>query len=95
METSQTVGKRHIALGLAACILLITGLVEVYNLGEKAYYDYIFYPSVKEGYIIPTRWQDIVALILLWVGTLLLVYLSYRLLRYAFRPKSAGTNASI
>ena len=60
------------------------------NLVEQAYYSYYFFPKFKEGYITPTRWQDIVALVVLWGGTILMLYLSYRLLKYAFRRKPSS-----
>jgi hypothetical protein len=59
------------------------------NLAEGAYYSYYFFPKFKESYIMPTRWQDIVSLVVLWGGTILVLYLSYRLLKYAFRNKPA------
>ena len=86
---SSKVGVRRFASGLVGVSLLLSGLYTAYNLGEQAYYDYFFYPKVKEGYIKPTRWQDIVTLMVLWGGTILLLYLSYRLLKYAFRPQHA------
>jgi hypothetical protein len=84
-------GVRRFVAGLAGVPLLLAALYAAYSLGKRAYYDYFFYPKVKEGYTMPTRWQDIVALIVLWGATLLLLYLSYRLLKYAFRHKPAGT----
>lgn len=58
------------------------------NLAEGTYYSYYLFPKFKEGYIIPTRWQDILALVVLWAGTILLLYVSYRLLKYAFRRQT-------
>ena len=68
-------------------LLLLAALFETCNLFEDLYYNYYFYPRVKDGHIIPARWQDIVALIVLWGGTILLLYVAYRLLRYAFRGR--------
>ncbi len=86
MQVSKVLVGRF-ASGLAGVPVLLAALYAAYNLGRQAYYDYFFYPKVKEGYIMPTRWQDIVALIVLWSGTILLVYLSHRLLKYAFLRK--------
>jgi hypothetical protein len=54
---------------------------------ESAYYDYIFYPKEKvgEGYIMPLRWQDIVARGSIACGLIGLLLLSTYLLRAAFR----------
>jgi hypothetical protein len=54
------------------------------------YYDYYFYPRVKEEYIKPdagTRRLDAIYI----VGVILLLYLAYRLLKYALRDRPAGT----
>lgn len=63
----------------------------VYSTGERIYYDYYFYPKVKEGYIMPTRWQDFVGHVVFLGGTILVLYLSYRLLKYAFRHERVVT----
>jgi len=65
--------------------LLVGALWTGVNLAQEAYYSYYLFPKFKEGYITPMRWQDIVSLVLLWGGTAILLYLSYRLLKYAFR----------
>jgi NADH:ubiquinone oxidoreductase subunit 4 (subunit M) len=54
---------------------------------ESAYYDYIFYPKEKagEGYIMPLRWQDIVARVSIACVLIGLLLLSTYLLRSAFR----------
>jgi hypothetical protein len=85
MQGSATTGRRLMS-GLSGFLILLAALFETYNLVEGAYYDYFFFPRVKkEEYIIPARWQDIVARIVLWGGTILLLYIAYRLLKYAFR----------
>jgi|SRR5215470_10780352 len=95
MKTKRTIpdmtlvvnaGRRFIS-ALSGSLILLAALFETYNLFEDLYYNYYFYPRVKDGYIIPARWQDIVALIVLWGGTILLLYVAYRLLRYAFRGR--------
>jgi hypothetical protein len=63
----------------------------VYSTGERIYYDYYFYPKVKEGYIMPTRWQDFVGHAVLLGATILVLYLSYRLLKYAFHHERVVT----
>jgi hypothetical protein len=55
------------------------------NLSEQTFENYYLFPRFKEGYILPTRWHDLVALAMLWIGVVLLLYVSYRLLKYAFR----------
>ena len=75
---------RRLISALSGALICPAALFETYNLFEDFYYNYYLYPRVKDGYIIPARWQDIVALIVLWAGTILLWYVAYRLLRYAF-----------
>jgi hypothetical protein len=85
MRLAVNTGRRFIS-AVSGPLILLVALFETYNLFEDLYYNYYFYPSVKDGYIIPARWQEIVALIVLWAGTILLWYVAYRLLRYAFAP---------
>jgi hypothetical protein len=76
---------------LAGTLLLLLALYEGYTLADQSYYDYVLYPTIKEGYLPPTRWQDIVALVVLWAGTLLLFWCSYRLFKYSFgRPRPSA-----
>jgi len=49
------------------------------------------YPKVKENYIMPTRWQDFVGLAMFLGATIIILYLSYRLLKYALRRGPALT----
>jgi len=54
---------------------------------RTAYYEYIFWPKEKagEGYIMPLRWQDIVANLSIGCALVGLIYLSSYLLRAAAR----------
>ena len=82
---------RRFSSALSGSLILLAALFETYNLFEDLYYNYYLYPRVKDEYIIPARWQDIVALIVLWGGTILLGYVAYRLLRYGFtRDRGRG-----
>jgi len=67
------------------CLMLVLGSGWV----QELYYNYILFPKIKadDGYIMPLRWQDIVAQLL--IASLLtgLFLLSSQLLRSAFRPK--------
>jgi hypothetical protein len=63
---------------------------------ESAYYDYIFYPKEKagEGYIMPLRWQDIVARVSIACVLVGLLLLSTYLLRSAFRRQKNSESAA-
>jgi hypothetical protein len=74
---------RRITAGFVGGVLLLETLATVYSTSERVYYDYYLYPKVKEGYIIPTRWQDFVGYAVFFGTTILVLYLSYRLLKYA------------
>ena len=82
---------RRILSGVLGGAVLIAAMLTVRDLGEQVYYEYYLFPKVKDQYIMPLRWQDITALVLLWGGAILLLYLSYRLLKYAFRHRPAVT----
>jgi len=87
------VSIRRFASALVGAALLLETTWTGFNLGEQAYYSYYVFPRFKEGYIMPTRWQDFVAMAVLWGGTLLLLYVSYRLLKYAVRAQSVPNSA--
>ena len=55
------------------------------------YYDYYLYPMIKDRYVMPLRWQDIVSLVVYWFGAIAVSYVSYRLLKYALRHQSPVT----
>jgi hypothetical protein len=88
---ASTVQVRRITAALVGGTLLLETLATVYSTGERIYYDYYFYPRVKENYIMPTRWQDFVGLAMFLGATIMILYLSYRLLKYALRRDPALT----
>jgi len=66
--------------------LLVEILTTAYGTIERIYYDDFFYPKVKPGYILPTtRWQYCAEQTVFWLCVIGLLYLSHRLLKYAFR----------
>jgi hypothetical protein len=79
---------RRVAAGLVGGTLLLETLFTAYSSGRSMYYDYYLYPMVKDGYVMPLRWQDIVFLVVYWVGAVAVAYVSYRLLKYALRHQS-------
>ena len=82
---------RRITAALVGGTLLLKTLATAYSTGERIYYDYYLYPKVKENYIMPTRWQDFVGLAMFLGATIVILYLSYRLLKYALRRDPALT----
>jgi hypothetical protein len=76
---------RRFAAALVGGTLLLETFATAYSTGERIYYDYYLYPKVKENYIMPTRWQDFVGLAMFFGATIVILYLSYRLLKYALR----------
>ena len=75
---------RRVTSALVGGPLFLAGAFATYSLGKDAYFNYYLFPKFKTAYIAPTRWQDFAALPILWCGSFLLLYLSYRLLKYAF-----------
>jgi hypothetical protein len=80
---------RRITAAFVGGTLLLESLVTVYSTIERVYYDYYYYPKIKGGYPITVRWQDVVGYAAFLGASFLLLYLSYRLLKYAFRDKPA------
>jgi hypothetical protein len=88
---AATVQVHRITAALVGGTLLLETLATVYSTCERIYYDYYFYPRVKENYIMPDRWQDFVGLAMFLGATIVILYLSYRLLKYALRRDPALT----
>jgi hypothetical protein len=82
------------AAGLVGITLLVETLFTAYGSLQSMYYDYYLYPRVKDRYIMPLRWQDLAFLVLYWIGAATLVYLSYRLLKYALGHRSRSPLAA-
>lgn len=84
----------RLTLGASGAVLLVLTLFLGSGFVETAYYDYVFYPREKagEGYIMPLRWQDIVARASITCVLVGLVLLSVYLLHSAFRPKATKTS---
>jgi hypothetical protein len=75
----------RIAAAFAGTTLLAEALATLYSTGERIYYDYYFYPNIKEDYIVPSRWQDFTEQAMFFAIVIAALYFSYRLLKYAFR----------
>ena len=86
---ASKVQVRRMTAALVGGTLLLETLATVYSTGERIYYDYYFYPKVKDNYITPTRWQDFVGVAMFLGATIVILYLSYRLLKYALRRDPA------
>jgi hypothetical protein len=85
---------RQLASALAGASLLLAGFGLAYVFGDDVYENYFLLPRTKEGFISPTRWQDFVFLFGSAVASIMLVFVAYRLLKYAFRAKSIPTTDS-
>jgi hypothetical protein len=85
-------GWRWISGAAGGALLGLTLLVGS-GFVESAYNDYIFYPIEKagEGYIMPLRWQDIVAELSIAFVLIGLFLLSVYLMHSALRPKATKT----
>jgi hypothetical protein len=80
-------------LGASGAVILGLTLFIASGFVKVAYYVYILFPREKagEGYIMPLRWQDIVAELSIACVLIGLLLLSVYLLRSAFRQKAAET----
>jgi hypothetical protein len=82
--------KRIIA-GLLGVPLLLLAFYEAYLLSFGFYEKYWTIPIEKIGVRLPLRWQDIFFVVAAWSILLMLFYVSYRLVKYAFRSeRNAG-----
>lgn len=53
------------------------------------YFSYILWPKEKAGehYILPTRWQDLTFLSIFWATSIVLLFVSFRLIRFAVKGR--------
>jgi hypothetical protein len=80
---------RRFISALVGGLLLVATLVEGYFQSFGFYQEHYVWPKEKYGVLTPLRSQDIVFLVAFWVVAMGLLYLSYRLLRYALRREPA------
>jgi hypothetical protein len=76
--------RRAIA-GLVGIPLLLVTLTEAYFQSFGFYAEHYTFPMEKFGVRTPLRWQDIAFLAVFWPTAVALIYVSYRLLKCAFR----------
>ncbi len=82
--------KKYLS-GLAGTCIFIGTAYFSYNVARGMYYNYFLWPKEKaeKHYIIPTRWQDLTSLVVFWATSLLLLFFSFRLIRFALRRPAA------
>lgn len=79
-------GRRIIA-ALMGGLLLAVVVVEGYFQSVGFYKEHYIIPKQKYGVLTPLRWQDVVFLLVFWALAVLLLAVSYLLLRYAFQGR--------
>jgi len=82
---------RQLASALAGASLLLAAFGLAYVFGAYVYENYFLLPRTKEEFISPTRWQDFVFIFGSAAASIILGFIAYRLLKYAFRVKSVPT----
>jgi predicted Co/Zn/Cd cation transporter (cation efflux family) len=82
---SATTSRRVMAAGAGAS-LVAAALFTAYQTAWRMYYDYYFYRRVKEEYIALDRHTRVMDA-LFFAALIVLLYVAYRLLRYAIRPR--------
>jgi NADH:ubiquinone oxidoreductase subunit 5 (subunit L)/multisubunit Na+/H+ antiporter MnhA subunit len=85
---------RRILAGLVGVPILLCTLVEAYFQSFGFYREHFSWPIEKYGALTPLRWQDIVFLVVFWIAAIASFYLSFRLLRFAFRGSPRDTSVS-
>jgi hypothetical protein len=80
---SAITGRRVLA-AVAGVSLVAAALFTTYQTAWRMYYDYYFYARVKEEHIAPDRRVRLMDG-LFFVGLIVVLYIAYRLLRYAIR----------
>ncbi len=80
--------SKRVAAALLGAPLLLATLWGTYSLNFNFYVDYWWMPLDKYGVRTALRWQDIAFIAGVWSVLLVLFYVSYRLLKFAFRRTS-------
>ncbi|MFZ0415128.1 MAG: hypothetical protein WA766_07120 [Candidatus Acidiferrales bacterium] len=81
--------SRRLASAVTGFALLLGAVAEAVRQGVAFYQMFYLIPKQKYGVPTPLRWQDITVFVIFWLFIAGLGYLSYRLLRYAFRVGQA------
>jgi len=85
---------KRVISALAGISLLLVTAFEAYLQSFGFYAEHYTLQMEKYGVRTPLRWQDIAFLAVFWPIAAALFYVSYRLLRYAFRRESPGAGPS-
>jgi hypothetical protein len=87
--------KRYFS-GFAGTVVFGATAYFSYIVAQGLYYSYIVWPKEKadEHYIVPTRWQDLAFLVVFWVVSLLLFFISFRLIRFALKDRAVPQSLS-
>lgn len=80
---------RQYASAFAGSLVLLCTVFETIRGSWGLYLEFYRIPKEKYGVLSPLRWQDGVFIIGFYGLALVLGYLSYRLLSYAFRQRGA------
>ena len=85
------VALRRWLAALLGIAILIPSLFFSYRVGDGIYYDYILLPKLKaeDHYIAPTRWQDFAFQTMFWATVALLLFIAFRLIRFALKPRKS------
>jgi hypothetical protein len=80
---------KRFLVGAVGVAILFPSFFFSYHVGQGIYYDYFLFPRLKaeEHYIAPTRWQDFAFQLIFWPTVLLLLYVAFRLIRFALKPR--------
>jgi hypothetical protein len=81
---------RRVLSGLLGALLLFGTVVEAIRGSLGFYREYYLMPREKYGVITALRWQDIAFFAAFWAVVIALLYVSYRLLRLAFRHEPSA-----
>ena len=76
---------RRIAAAVSGSVLMPTALAGAYVPSLDFYKEHYSIPREKYGILIAPRWQDIVFLLIFWAVALMILFFSYRLLKYAIK----------
>ena len=82
---------RRIAAAVVGGLLLIGICVEGFFQSFGFYREHYIWPREKYGVLDPLRWQDITFLIVFWVVAAGLLYVCYRIFKYALHTRDRSS----
>jgi hypothetical protein len=83
-DTDTKFPLRRVILGVFGAVLVVSGVILAWSFAKQEYYDFYAIPKDKGDRLLPRRWQDFVALGVIWAILVAWLWAGYWILRRTF-----------